>query len=257
MKWIIYAVLGVVGVLGIVWAVNTVAQGRNAQEMHKLQAQVQALQAEKDTAAKAQAEADAQCRAAKEASAQAHDEAVQADARARAKGARVAELEATLAAMGTQAPATRPEDLPGTTRELAAAFGAQGFPPTVLPEPASLAFTPLQSQPLLALVVDGKAYPGALERIGVLQQDVAALHEQQEATQQARQKEGKALDDQKAATAHAEAAEAAAGAQLVACEGQRVIEKKEAEVQRKDEARKGWIKGGLGLGLGILLGLLL
>ena len=93
----------------------------------------------------------------------------------KAKDAEIAKLQARLASLKPQAiPAGA---APKEAKPLAEAYTAQGFPPS---EVGPTMGWPLDAaSSMLPLVMDGKNYPSALERISLLGQEVT-LHEQKE-----------------------------------------------------------------------------
>jgi hypothetical protein len=137
----------------------------------------QALQEAKEDAAKV-VEAD---KARDTAKAQADGFKAQSEAaltQSKSKDKDIAALKAKLAAMKPQPPVTNDATLPTDPQGLAADYTAQGFPPSEVGP--TMGWPVASVVPMLGLLIDGKQYPSALERIDDLTQE-NTLHEQKEA----------------------------------------------------------------------------
>lgn len=130
-----------------------------------------------------------------------------------------------------------PDSVPITTVQLAEAFTEAGFPPRI--EGDALAWATGDARPMLPLIVDGKSYPEALERIEVMGEQINILSGQKD-------------DLLKAGDLTSQ--------QLVAKDG--VIHEKDVVIGAKDsqisaEKKKKVIWGAIGVGAGFLLKIVL
>ena len=130
-----------------------------------------------------------------------------------------------------------PDSVPVTTVQLAEAFTEAGFPPRVDGD-ALKWFTP-EARPMLAVLVDGKNYPEALERIEVMGEQINILSDQK-----ANLLQTVGIADQ----------------QIDAKDG--VIQNKDIVISAKDsqisaEKKKKVIWGAIGVGAGFLLKIIL
>jgi len=97
-------------------------------------------------------------------------------AKATALDDKVKVLKAKLAGMAPLPPVVSLDTVPTDKRALAIAYDAAGFAPVINGE--SLAFTTVQARPMLVLIEDGKNYPAAVARIGVMGEEVDTLTQQ-------------------------------------------------------------------------------
>ena len=167
-------------------------------------------------------------------------------------------IQAKLAALPAQPPATNPTTLPDEPVALCAAFTAEGFPPAN--QDGRISFGLDLARPMLGFIHDGKLYPQALERIAVLNDEVTVMGDQTAALSLAAN----------AANARAETMSSAYNASKEAEEVcvaetkhlQQAVQETEAQVRAKDkelsaEKPKKWIWGGVGTALGWIVKMLL
>jgi hypothetical protein len=251
--------LGILIIIGIAWGAASFSQGRASKAFLELQADLGKAKAEALMAAKArdgwQAKAVASAGQAQVAVAQ----AAQAQAQAASALQRAKAAEAKLAALRPQPAATVAPKAPLAEPQLAEAFAATGFPPTLLAGPVPLGFTLDQAQPMLGLIQDGQAYPAALERIGLMDQDTAALHQEVDGLQTALTDQVQATGLEHEALTQSQSAEAAAVAQVADVQ-QEVADSKgqtsAVQTELKAQKFKTWLAGPAGVILGVLLHLL-
>jgi hypothetical protein len=167
-----YRWIGLAAILIILFASTAGIQSCNVAKYREVAAA--ALQKASDDQARVKVANDARDAAQVQADAW-KGQAENALTKVKAKDAEIAKLQARLAGLKPQAvPAgAAPKD----AKPLAEAYTAQGFPPT---EVGPTMGWPLDAASLmLPLLMDGKNYPSALERISLLGQEVT-LHEQKE-----------------------------------------------------------------------------
>jgi sensor c-di-GMP phosphodiesterase-like protein len=111
-----------------------------------------------------------------------HNKALAAMAEVAAKEKDLQATQAKLAAMGSQKPVTNPTTIPAEQKPLAASYTVAGYPPTLLQD-GGLGFNLEQARPMLGLIQDGLAYPSALTRISLMENEVSTLSEQKQGLQ--------------------------------------------------------------------------
>jgi hypothetical protein len=94
-------------------------------------------------------------------------------------GKKVEQLARAVAAIPRPAPPTRIESLPVDTQAIAQAFNDMKLPAIPEEDPVQgVLFTPPVAREVLGLVKDGRAYPAAVERDGLLEEEVQSLNDQ-------------------------------------------------------------------------------
>jgi hypothetical protein len=155
-----------------IWGLLAISQYKSGKKIqaqqeliNKLQDMNKALEADR-TAWKVRAEmAEQQAQAFQKVVEEAKKEAAE-------QALKAAALEAKLKALPKPKLPTDPNSLPHDQNHLLGAFRLEGFAPYPVMDPKSLAFPVDQSTRILALVKDGKGYPGALARIELMEDDI-------------------------------------------------------------------------------------
>jgi hypothetical protein len=164
-------------------------------------------------------------------------------------------VEAKLAALGPQPPATAPESLPVEVAAIAKAMtdaGVKAAPLAPPVGPLEIGMAGADARHGLGLILDGKNYPEALERIGLLEETVDTLKEQKAGLQDAVEaKTQEAASNLAAYEAESRSRASAEGAVLLQ---EQIIHEKDA-LLRKERAKK-WVWGGSGAGIALLVLLL-
>lgn len=170
---------------------------------------------------------------------------------------RMKQIETKLADLGPAKPPTDAQNLPGDAVGIAARITTEGLPARAEGEDVEMA-APV-AQTALGLIIDGKEYPKALERTGLLEEQVGNLQGQKAELLEA-------VESQEKATAEAQAAyqtqvEATAEAIGERDEAKAQAGIKDGIIQEKDallraESKKKWFWGGGGIGLALLVLLL-
>lgn len=158
-------------------------------------------------------------------------------------------VEARLAAMGPQAPATAVEGLPTEAPAIAKAMTEAGVPAVPIIPPVAGAEVGLATGAArhgLGLILDGKNYPEALVRIGLLEETVGTLKEQKAGLQEAVEAKTQEADSNKAAY-EAESRARASAEEATAIQS-KIVDQKDALL--KKERVKKWLSGGAGLIVG-------
>lgn len=170
---------------------------------------------------------------------------------------RMKQIETKLADLGPAKPPTDAQSLPGDAVGIAARITTEGLPARA--EAEAVAMDAPVARAALGLIIDGKEYPKALERTGLLEEQVGNLKGQRAELEVAVANQEKATNEAKAAyqtqvqaTAEAIGERDEAKAQAGLKDG--VIKEKDALL--KAEAKKKWFWGGGGIGIALLVLLL-
>lgn len=244
----ILIIMGVLAFLGITGAGITGLQRRNDEKIVILQqalGKAQAALEEEHKAALAEAKKGEEWKGVAQAA---------LDRVGRLEG-RLKGVEAKLAAMGTQAPATAPESLPTEAPAIAKAMtdaGVKAFPivPTTSGLEVGLATT--DARVGLGLIMDGKNYPQAISRIVLLEEEVGVIKEQKTGLEEAVAAKTQEANANKAA--YESESLARESAEETATIQRKISDQKDALL--KKERVKKWVFGGSGLAFAALVLLL-
>jgi septal ring factor EnvC (AmiA/AmiB activator) len=168
------------------------------------------------------------------------------------------ELAKKLKAIPKPKPPADPNDLPKDQEHLLGAFQIQGFQPFPIQDPKSLAFPLENSTRILALVMDGKNYPGALRRVALLEEQNTALNSLVDSKNKVLDSMDKELESTQKALNDMKNAEKNCDDELK--NNKKITDNLDGQIKAlqkelKAEKPKKWLFGGMGLllGLGVLL----